>query len=203
MPVFKDIVEIRAAFQAFAAQVSGFLVLHESLREVVGRASGVRARVLTFGPSADADLRVTPVPPSSFVAGGREFKLKVPGFHNALNAAAAAVAFYVIYRGEAANLPAARTAAFCTLAFSQLLFSFGCRSERYTLPQLGLLSNPWLLGAIAASVLFQLAAVTLPFLKPLFKVDTDGFTWQWLMIITLALIPVTFVEVVKLMIAYP
>ncbi len=89
---FKDIVEIRAAFQAFAAQVSGFLVLHESLKDVVGRASGVRARVLTFGPSADADLRVTPVPPASFVAGGREFKLKVPGFHNALNAAAVLLA---------------------------------------------------------------------------------------------------------------
>ena len=62
--------------------------MHESLRDEIGRASGVRARVLTYGPSAEADLRVTPVPPRAFVAKGREFKLKVPGFHNALNAAA-------------------------------------------------------------------------------------------------------------------
>jgi UDP-N-acetylmuramate--alanine ligase len=89
---FKDIVEIRSAFQTFAGQVSGLLVVHESLRDVIGRASGVRARVLTYGPSAEADLRVTPVPPTSFVAGGREFKLKVPGFHNALNAAAVLLA---------------------------------------------------------------------------------------------------------------
>jgi UDP-N-acetylmuramate--alanine ligase len=85
---YKDIVEIRAAFQAFAAQVSERIVMHESLKGEIGRASGVRARVLTYGTSAEADLRVLPVPPASFVARGREFKLKVPGFHNALNAAA-------------------------------------------------------------------------------------------------------------------
>jgi hypothetical protein len=33
------------------------------------------------------------------------------------------------------------------------MFSLACRSERYTLPQLGFLSNPWLLGAISASAL--------------------------------------------------
>src|SRR5687768_8983028 len=77
-------------------------------------------------------------------------------YHGTLNAAAAATAFYVVYRGSEENLPAARTAAFSTLAFSQLLFSLGCRSERYTLPQLGVLSNPWLFGAIAGSALLQL-----------------------------------------------
>ena len=85
---YKDIVEIRAAFRAFAAQVSDLIVMHESLRSEIGRAGGVRARVLTFGTSAEADLRVTPVPPRAFVAKGREFTLKVPGFHNALNASA-------------------------------------------------------------------------------------------------------------------
>jgi Ca2+-transporting ATPase len=120
-------------------------------------------------------------------------------YHGALNAAVAAIAFYVVYRGWHENLPAARTAAFCTLAFAQLMFSFGCRSARYTLPQLGMFSNRWLLGAIGVSALLQLAAVTLPFFKPLFKVDTTDFTWQWPMIAALALAPVTVVEVAKLM----
>jgi P-type Ca2+ transporter type 2C len=96
----------------------------------------------------------------------------------ALNGAVAAIAFYVVYRGRRENLPAARTTAFCTLAFAQLMFSFGCRSFRYTLPQLGAFSNPWLLGAIAVSISLQLAAVTLPFLRPLFKVDTTGLSWE-------------------------
>ena len=120
-------------------------------------------------------------------------------YHGALNAAVAAIAFYVVYRDRHENLPAARTAAFCTLAFAQLMFSFGCRSFRYTLPQLGVLSNPWLLGAIAVSASLQLAAVTLPFLKPLFKVETIGFNWEWVMIVALASVPVSVIEIAKLL----
>jgi len=89
---YKDFVEIREAFRAFAAQVDGLLVLHESLREEIGRTGGVRARVLTFGPSADADLRVAPAGPGSFRAGGRTWRLQLPGWHNALNAAAVLLA---------------------------------------------------------------------------------------------------------------
>ncbi|MHC4549113.1 MAG: UDP-N-acetylmuramate--L-alanine ligase [Planctomycetota bacterium] len=85
---YRDIVEIRNAFRAFAAQVSDLLVVHESLREVIGRAGGVRARVRTFGPSPDADLRVLPLGRRGFVVEGREFPLQLPGFHNVLNAAA-------------------------------------------------------------------------------------------------------------------
>jgi Ca2+-transporting ATPase len=120
-------------------------------------------------------------------------------YHGALNAAVAAVAFYAVYRGRPENLSHARTAAFCTIAFAQLFFSFGCRSFRYTLPQLGLFSNPWLLGAIALSTVLQIGAVTLPFLAPVFKVDAAGFTWEWAMMAALALAPVSIVEISKLL----
>jgi Ca2+-transporting ATPase len=119
-------------------------------------------------------------------------------YHGALNAAVVAVAFYMMYRGEEANLPAARTAAFATLAFAQLSFSFACRSERYTLPQLGFFSNPWLLGAIGISALLQLLALMVPFLQPFFKVAPVAFAWEWFVIAILALTPVTIVEVTKL-----
>ncbi len=119
-------------------------------------------------------------------------------YHGTLNAIAGAIGFYVVYRGNEQNLSAARTAAFCTVAFSQLMFSFGCRSDRYILGQLGFLSNRWLLGAIGASALMQIAAITLPFLKRVFKVESGIFTWEWLMIAGLALMPVTFIEVAKL-----
>jgi Ca2+-transporting ATPase len=119
-------------------------------------------------------------------------------YHGALNGAAAAAAFYAVYRGNEANLPTARTAAFATLAFAQLCFSFACRSERYTLPQLGFFSNPWLLGALAVSALLQLVVLTVPLLQPLFKVEPLAFAWQWIMIALLSLTPVTFVETAKL-----
>ncbi|MHC4940743.1 MAG: UDP-N-acetylmuramate--L-alanine ligase [Planctomycetota bacterium] len=83
---YKDLVEITAAFRSFATQVESLLVLHESLRETIGRAGGVRARVVTFGPSPDADIRVLP-DRHGFFLDGRPVGMTVPGFHNALNAA--------------------------------------------------------------------------------------------------------------------
>jgi len=86
---YRDLVEITAAFQAFSTQVTDLLVVHESLRETIGRAGGVRARVKTFGPSPDASVRVLPdAEGGGFHVGGTQFKLRLPGFHNALNAAA-------------------------------------------------------------------------------------------------------------------
>ena len=89
---FRDVVEICAAFRTFAVQVSGLIVMHECLRETIGRAGGVRAKVRTFGSSPDADLRVLPDPARtggrSFVVDGRRYRLGLKGFHNVLNAAA-------------------------------------------------------------------------------------------------------------------
>jgi Ca2+-transporting ATPase len=119
-------------------------------------------------------------------------------YHGALNATVAALAFYAVYRGDEGNVPEARTAAFVTLALSQLMFSFGCRSFRYTLPQLGLFTNRWLVAAIALSATLQLLVVTVPFLQPFFKVVPVAFAWEWGLIALLALAPVTVVEVTKL-----
>ena len=118
-------------------------------------------------------------------------------YHGALIAAVAAAAFYVVYRGTEDNLPRARTVTFCTLAYAQLLFSFGCRSQRYTMPELGPFSNPWLTAAIAGSLFLQTAAVTLPFAQPLFKVVALN-PWDLLLIAALASTPVTVIEVAKL-----
>jgi P-type Ca2+ transporter type 2C len=119
-------------------------------------------------------------------------------YHGALNAAVAAIAFSVVYRGKEGNLPAARTAAFATLAFAQLIFSFACRSERYTLLQLGFLSNRWLLGAITVSAFLQLLVLTVPFVQPLFKVAPMPFASHWLLVAVLAFVPVSVVQVTKL-----
>jgi Ca2+-transporting ATPase len=118
-------------------------------------------------------------------------------YHGVLVAGAAVASFHLVYRGSEANLLRARTVAFCTIAYAQLFFSFGCRSERYTLPQLGSFSNPWLIGAIGVSGLLQLAVVTIPFLRPLFETGS-GLTWEWLLIAGLSAMPVTFIEIAKL-----
>jgi Ca2+-transporting ATPase len=115
-------------------------------------------------------------------------------------AAVAALAFYWSFQGDAQYLEMARTAAFGTIAFAQLSFSFACRSHRYTLPQLGPFSNPWLVAAIAVSALLQLAVLMIEPLRALFGA-VGVSNWAWLQMGGLALVPVTVVEVAKLIIA--
>jgi Ca2+-transporting ATPase len=117
-------------------------------------------------------------------------------YHGLLMAAVGVASFAVTFgRGE--DLARARTAAFCTLAFTQLFFSFACRSRNRTLPELGLFSNPHLSWAIAASGLLQFAAITLPPARSVFDVPAD-VAGNWLYILPLALVPVTAVELAKL-----
>ncbi len=81
---YRDIVEIRDAFREFAQRVSDLLILPFSLRDEIGRAGGVRARVVTFGEEPDSDIVID--------RAGRlaehPVRLGVPGWHNMLNAAA-------------------------------------------------------------------------------------------------------------------
>ena len=64
------------------------------------------------------------------------------------------------------------------------------------MPQLGLLSNPYLLGAIAISGLLQLSVITLPFAQRVFETATHP-AWEWELVLLLSLTPVTIVELIK------
>ena len=118
-------------------------------------------------------------------------------FHGALVAAVSGAGFWLVYQGDASRLNHARTVAFCTVSYTQLFLSFACRSQRLTLPQLGIFSNPYLLAAIAISALLQLSVVTLPFARPVFEVSGHP-GHEWLLVLFLALTPVTVVELSKL-----
>ena len=118
-------------------------------------------------------------------------------FHGMLVATVAALGFWIIYQGDESQVARARTVTVCVTAFSQLFFAIGCRSQRFTMPELGLFTNPHLLGAIVISGLLQLSVVTLPFAQPLFEVATH-LSWEWLLVLGLSLTPVTIVEIVKL-----
>ena len=122
-------------------------------------------------------------------------------WHGLLVAAATAGGFWFVYRGDDERFELARTVAFCILAYAQLCFSFACRSERQTLLTLGLFTNPYLLAAIAISGLLQLSVVMLPFARPYFEVHVGLTGAEWLLVLGLALAPVTFVEVGKLLLA--
>ena len=118
--------------------------------------------------------------------------------HGLLIALVSLLAFGIAYAGDESRLAAGRTAAFCVMACSQLFFSFACRSQRYTLPELGVASNRYLFLAIAASLALQIGAVAWPALESVFDVTGPSLS-QWGLILVLSAIPVTIVEVLKLL----
>jgi Ca2+-transporting ATPase len=72
------------------------------------------------------------------------------------------------------NRAYAQTMAFTTLVFFQLFNVINQRSETQSIFKLGLFSNKWLIGAIAVSVILQVAAVQLSIFNTLF--DTIPLT---------------------------
>jgi P-type Ca2+ transporter type 2C len=157
--------------------------------------NGLPALALGMEPPERDVMRRRPRPPREPVlTPGRSLLIAV---HGALVAAVTTLGFALVYQGDPANLPRARTVAFCVVSFSFILFALSCRSLRYTMPEVGPVTNPALLGAIVISGLLQLSVVTLPFAQGVF--ETAGhFGWEWGLVAALALAPVTTIEVSKL-----
>ncbi len=154
---------------------------------------GLPALALGMEPPAAGIMRRRPRPPREPVI-TRQRALRILAY-GLLIASACTFAFGLVYRSN--GLEHARTVAFCVMAFSQLLFSIGCRSQDQTLLQLGLFSNPYLFGAIAVSGLLQLSVILVPLARPVFDAMPHP-PWEWALIFLLSLVPVTCIEVAKL-----
>ena len=92
----------------------------------------------------------------------------------------------------------AQAAAFYITTFAQLFFSFACRSSRYTLPQLGAFTNPYLFAAIAMSGILQMCLLWFPLTRDVFFKTAPQFGFDWLVIFFFALVPVSLVEIAKI-----
>jgi Ca2+-transporting ATPase len=94
----------------------------------------------------------------------------------------------------------AKTMAFVTLSFSELLRAFTARSESYPLMKIGLFSNRWMFYAVASSLLLLLAVVYIPFLQPIF--NTVPLGWQeWRVVLPLLFVPAIVAELTKMIMA--
>ena len=120
--------------------------------------------------------------------------------HGALMAAVALVAFAVFYRGDASNLRAGRTAAFCVLSFSQLFYSLTCRSLKNPLVTLAPFANPRLLLGILFGMVLQVSVVFLPIARPLFKTDVSLGGRGWFLVIVLSILPAAIIEAGRLLV---
>lgn len=95
------------------------------------------------------------------------------------------------------TLQSARTMAFCTIVFFQLIHVFDCRSEKRGIFEMGIFSNIYLVAAAAVSTLMQLAVVYVPILQVVFK-TTPLAGWQWGLILSVACAPTVFMGFVHL-----
>lgn len=67
------------------------------------------------------------------------------------------------------DLQIARTVAFSSMIFAELLYAFECKSENGSILGVNILDNMYLLGAVALSVFLTMAVVYVPFLSEIFK----------------------------------
>jgi Ca2+-transporting ATPase len=106
-------------------------------------------------------------------------------------------AFALEYYVVGGTVERARVMAFSTTIFAQNVHAFNVRSNRYSVFQLGLFSNRWLVAAFGAVILTELAVIYVPFFQPIFK--TMPLTVQdWAIVIGLGIVPLVIVEIVKL-----
>ncbi|SFR05599.1 calcium-translocating P-type ATPase, SERCA-type [Desulfoscipio geothermicus] len=98
------------------------------------------------------------------------------------------LAVFGLSYADGRNLDLARTMAFNTLVFLQLVYVFSCRSEHATIWELGWLSNPHLVGATLISAVLQISVNYIPFLQPVFHTVPLG-VHHWLTILGVALLP--------------
>lgn len=108
-------------------------------------------------------------------------------------AAATLLAFFVGYRDDLAS---GQAMAFCTIAFSQLFYSYSQRSNTKSIFSKGFFENKYLLGSVLVSAALMLVLVVVPPVQKIFALSSLTGT-EWLMILGFSLIPTVLIELVK------
>jgi P-type Ca2+ transporter type 2C len=134
------------------------------------------------------------IPGESIFARGLASKIGVRGTFIGLGT----LLVFVVGLLMGVNMLGARTMAFSTLVFSQLFHVFDCRSEERGIFEVGLFTNPYLVGAVLISTIMQLSVIYLPPLQAIFK-TTALHSWQWIFILCVAGGPSVLIGFVRLL----
>src|SRR3990172_5053959 len=156
---------------------------------------GLPALTLGMEPPGPNIMDRPPRPPREpVITRARGARIMVYG---TLFAISMAIGFAYVWRTPGSSVESARTVAFCIACYSQIFFAFACRNERLLFPQLGVFSNVAMLGAILASGTLQLGTVLWPQAQSIFGTVRPTAD-QWLVILAVSLMPVTVLELSKL-----
>ena len=80
------------------------------------------------------------------------------------------------------NLETCRTIALCTLVMSQLMHVFECRSEKHSIFEINIFTNPYLVGAVFVSISMLLLIIYYPFMQNVFHTVPLNFG-QWILVL--------------------
>lgn len=156
---------------------------------------GIPALALAVDPKAPDLMKRPPRRPEArLLDGGR---LLAIGGEGLMLAALALGAFSYSLYGLHQNLDQARTVAFTVMVVAQLVHAFNCRSDRWSLFQLGFGTNRALVWAVLLSLAVQIAVLTVPAVAPVFKVAPLPVE-DWALMGALGLLPFVIMETVKL-----
>jgi len=156
---------------------------------------GLPALALALEPPEPDVMRRQPRPVSESILNWRQSW--AIGLQGVLVAGVALGAFTFAGWTYTHDVAAARAMTFSVLVYAELFRALAARSLTRTWGQLGFFSNPALLLAVVLSGLLQLGIVLLPFTQTVFQISLHS-TWDWLVVFGLALMPVTCIELVKL-----
>ncbi|MDU1506623.1 MAG: calcium-translocating P-type ATPase, PMCA-type [Clostridium butyricum] len=88
---------------------------------------------------------------------------------------------FMVGRYYGMDLDTCRTLALCTLVMSQLIHVFECRSERHSIFEIKLFTNPYLVGAVSISIILICMVLYIPFLQNVFHTVALSLS-QWLIV---------------------
>lgn len=98
------------------------------------------------------------------------------------------VILYMLYRGDssATNLATAQSVAFTAMVLLEQVNLFNHRSLTAPLGRVGFFTNPWLLIALAGTVLLHFVVLYVPFMQR--ALSTTGLGWrEWFLVLALSL----------------
>jgi len=146
---------------------------------------GLPSAALAVDPQDPAVMHRPPRPArqSPFAAGGLTAVL---AFGLVIAAACGAADLWGMVRGESGTQR--RTLVFLTLALSQLIFAFSCRSADRPVTGREFAANRWLLGAVTLSIALQVLVVTAPGLRTVFSATPLG-RGDWVAVAGLSWVP--------------
>ncbi len=163
--------------------------------------NGLPALALGIDPPEPGQMREAPRRQGDPILDRRDW-MGVIAIGALMAACAMAIYWLPIWSGAQTShevMSSKRTMVFTLLALAPLAHAFNCRSRTASIFRLGILSNPWLVGAVIVSACVHAVSIAVRGLQPVFRTDHVWNNHEIWIVVALSLLPIPAVELAKLL----